>query len=224
MRRSRQAQLNLTPLLDVIFMILLCYIASVVGLGRKEAAGLAEERKGLEKEKERLDEFYAFDRARLFAAEQELAAERSERKRLEEAVEVLKADYAKLAEKAGADEEMIAELKKRFGERAVETAALLETFERHFNSYEITFYKNRLVRLTTPKKEVLERTVVDGSKIVQMIEELLPRDFDASRSVFLIRYDRNISGGWIKFDDEFYPEVRRRKWIVNEPPIAITED
>ncbi len=219
MKRNRQAQLNLTPLLDVIFMILLCYIASVVGMGRSEAEGLAEERKGLEKEKDRLDDFYAFDRARLYAAEQELAAEKSERSRLQEAVETLKADYTKLAESAGASEELVAELKKRFGERAVETAELLQTLERHFDIYEVTFFKNRLVRLTTPKKEVFERTVVDPTTVVDLVQSFLPASFDAPRSVFLVRFERKVD--WIKIRQEFYPMAKQRKWILNENPVPI---
>lgn len=220
MTRPRQARLELTPLLDVVFQILIFFIASLVARGKEEHRALSEKEKELLAEAADLRELSAEDRRERFEAEQDLSEERSKGGRLVADLDEARRQFQDLARQAGAQEELLKEIEKRFGERAAETAVLLATIERNFDLYEITFYADRKVRFITPKKEELEKSAATAEDVWRFLDASLPGDFDSARSVFLIRRERGITG-WLHFDDDFYPAARQRKWIVNDTPVDI---
>ncbi|MBI4615884.1 MAG: hypothetical protein HY720_19865 [Planctomycetes bacterium] len=219
MTRPRQARLELTPLLDVVFQILIFFIASLVARGKEEHAALSEKEKELLAEAADLRELSADDRRERFEAEQDLSEERSKGGRLVADLDEVKRQFQDLARQAGAQEELLKEIEKRFGERAAETAVLLATIERNFDLYEINFYADRRVRFVTPKKEQVEATAVTVEDVWRFLDSSLPADFETVRSVFLVRRERGVS--WIHLDADFYPAARQRKWIVNDKPVDI---
>lgn len=229
MSRVRQSQIHLAPLLDVVFIVLLLYVASLVGRGQVEERQRAENQRLLDVERQSLREVSRDERRDLFDAVARFREEESRRRRAEEALEAHKIDLERasgelrdLARQAGAQEDLLAEIEKRFGERAAQTAILLATVERHFDIYEVTFHTDGRLRLITPKKEIAEWFPTSAERAVEAIAGALPARFEPSRAVFLVRRDPESSTILIKKD--FYPLAREKGWILNDTLVDIDED
>ena len=217
-RRHRGSRIELAPLLDVVFIMLLFYVANLVGREQQGEVKLSAAEEALEAqaaEAERLRDraLEELDQERLLRLERERQLDD-----LKRALRDQQLQLEALARRSSQSERRLDEL-RRANAQVFETRTLLDLVTRNFDVYTVTFYNGRRFELKTPRQDEYSLFATDVREVPDRIEELLPTDFDPTRAVFLIRSARGQSWIWVQTD--FIPRARAKGWIFNVQPIEV---
>jgi hypothetical protein len=231
----RAARVELAPLLDVVFIVLLFYMGQVVEQGQEDSQRLTDKRLELEDQHEDLRDRYTLDRAVFMKLRAQLAEELKDRLVIEAERDALRdelaavreelaearRDMAHAEESTRSDMNLFREMLRR-DDRPAETAALLQLVEHNYNVYEITIYHDNRLAIQTPKNEEIVLRAPSGDVVVDMIEDQLPATFDSKTSLFLMRVPPNAA--WFLMQFDFLQKAKTRDWIFAEVPWNPADD